>query len=543
MTEMERHNEVLKRIKEAKSEKELSDISFMNIVLYLQEKVKFKRKMNRVNIKKIITSLLNHCTFVSPYVREDFINIVKENYPNVEIKEIEEKYIELFNEGTIDNLLQEISLKNQRIYELEQEKKKIAHKEVIKSINNCFEIKDLPKVGLSELNKHLLKAVNSNDFYKKYKVNDIRKLTIAYLNGLSIEEKKAAIDNIMYKTDIPVDMVEIIKEQILAALISDDEIDYILEEMNAKEKRKEFIYENDHVETMENIKTAKRISQLPDYIVPSTLTSYLSGNATIYPNDNRIKGEDLKQLSKLLLMGYKFEDEVVVNEIENIIISKYSDKKDAFKLLYNKLSNLPKTYYLVEEMNYFFKREKEFIKNSTSNVNLYLLPSKKSPVEGGKFYTCFINRGERLELTSILPENYEEMDEDIIEVYVQENSDDTFKKTGGIIIRRDETIGNVNIFRPNDGTISITPEEKQKVDQISDLDREIEEKRNILESAKKELEEIKRQDEQIKEVINDYERKALALQNELVKQIATIKGSLGYNISQKNSMKRTLKSE
>ncbi|MBE6161043.1 MAG: hypothetical protein E7158_02315 [Firmicutes bacterium] len=538
MTETERHNKVLKKIIESTSEEELLDISFINIVLYLQEKLKYKRKMNRANIKKILTSILNHCTFISPDVREDFISIVKENYPNVELKEIEKKYVEIVNEGTIDNLLQEISLKNQKLYEIEKETKKKAHEEVIKSINMCFELKDLPKVGLSELNRHLLKAVNSNDFYKKYKTNDIKELTSAYLNGAEIEEIKTTIDNIVFKTNIPLDKVEKTKEQIFGALISDYEIDYILEEMSAKEKRKEFIYKNDHEYTMEAIKNAKRISQLPDYIVPSSLTTYLSGNATIYSNDNRIKGEDLRQLAKLLLMGYKFEDEVVINELENIIISKYPDKKDAFKLLYNKLSNLPKTYYLVEEMNYFFKKEKEFIKKSSSNVNLYLLPSKKSPVEGGKFYTCFINRGERLDLIKSLPENYEEMDEDVIEAYAQENIDESFKKTGGIIIKRDETIGNVNIFRPNDGTISITPEEKQKVDQISDLDKEIEEKRSILESTKKELEERKRQDEQIKEVINDYERKALALQSELIKQIAAIKGSFGYTNEQGSVLKR-----
>ena len=55
--------------------------------------------------------------------------------------------------------------------------------------------------------------------------------------------------------------------------------------------------------------------------------------------------------------------ENVINEIIRIAGQKYPDRAFAASLLYDKLSKLPKTYYLVEEINYSLKRQKEFIKN------------------------------------------------------------------------------------------------------------------------------------------------------------------------------------
>ena len=143
-------------------------------------------------------------------------------------------------------------------------------------------------------------------------------------------------------------------------------------------------------------------------------------------------------------------------------------------MLFDKLSKLPKTYYLVDEINYSLARQKEFIGNSCSNVNVYFIPNEKSPIDGGRFYNCYINRVDNLDLSQILPLNLDEivppkMDIDSIEWYIQEKYDDTFKIAGGIILNKDETIGNVNVFRPNDGKIGITLEEKQKMDQITIL--------------------------------------------------------------------------
>ena len=160
---------------------------------------------------------------------------------------------------------------------------------------------------------------------------------------------------------------------------------------------------------MEGIKEARRISQLPPNLSVSNLTSYLNGNTTIYSSDNRIKVEDLKQLTELLLDGHKWEDDEVKDEIKDIVERAYPDKEDAYQLLFNKLSTLPRTYYLVEEINYSLERQKEFIGNRCSNVNVYFIPNDKSPIEGGRFYNCYINRVKNLDLTELLPLNLDEI--------------------------------------------------------------------------------------------------------------------------------------
>ena len=123
------------------------------------------------------------------------------------------------------------------------------------------------------------------------------------------------------------------KEQILGSLIQDETIEYTVEEIVLKEKRKIQIYKINHEETMDMIKNAHRISQLPPNLTISTVNSYLNGNTTIYTNDDRITAEDLKTLTDLLMDGYKWEDEVVISEVKKIALSKYPDKNDAFILL------------------------------------------------------------------------------------------------------------------------------------------------------------------------------------------------------------------
>ena len=67
------------------------------------------------------------------------------------------------------------------------------------------------------------------------------------------------------------------------------------------------------------------------------------------------------------------------------------------------------------------------------------------------------------------------MDVDSIEWYIQERYDETFKIAGGIILNKDETIGNVNVFTPSDGRIGITPEEHSKYKELEELGSQVKE--------------------------------------------------------------------
>jgi len=549
--ELERHNRVLGQIASAKTREDLPKIGFSTIASYLANNIYFNNeKISQKLFQPVIKAIIDYGAVVHPEVKNALIRVIIENYSNISEDEIIEKYKKVLESKRIVYLLSEIAQKNIKLDEIVKSENFVAHKQILKYINSAFEIKDLPKVGLSELNKKLLRAVNDNDFVNNIKTSDIKELTEAFLKQYTYMDIEDVVERIISKYDLSEADKKIMKEQILGSLIQDETIEYTVEEIVLKEKRKIQIYKINHEETMDMIKNAHRISQLPPNLTISTVNSYLNGNTTIYTNDDRITAEDLKTLTDLLMDGYKWEDEVVISEVKKIALSKYPDKNDAFILLYNKLSVLPKTYYLIEEVKYSQERQTEFIGRGSSNVNVYFIPNNKSPLDGGRFYNCYINRVGNLDLTQILPLDLDsivptEMDIDSVEWYVQEHFDPTFKTAGGIILNKDETIGNVSVFRPNDGTVGISPEEKEKMDEIDNLDVQIEEKRRMIESLNKEIEvkEKKSQDvgNRMQQILTSYEQKALALQMELLSNISDLKNEIGIDSVQNEEENRLRK--
>ena len=549
--ELERHNRVLGQIASAKTREDLPKIGFSTIASYLANNIYFNNeKISQKLFQPVIKAIIDYGAVVHPEVKNALIRVIIENYSNISEDEIIEKYKKVLESKRIVYLLSEIAQKNIKLDEIVKSENFVAHKQLLKYINSAFEIKDLPKVGLSELNKKLLRAVNDNDFVNNIKTSDIKELTEAFLKQYTYMDIEDVVERIISKYDLSEADKKIMKEQILGSLIQDETIEYTVEEIVLKEKRKIQIYKINHEETMDMIKNAHRISQLPPNLTISTVNSYLNGNTTIYTNDDRITAEDLKTLTDLLMDGYKWEDEVVISEVKKIALSKYPDKNDAFILLYNKLSVLPKTYYLIEEVKYSQERQTEFIGRGSSNVNVYFIPNNKSPLDGGRFYNCYINRVGNLDLTQILPLDLDsivptEMDIDSVEWYVQEHFDPTFKTAGGIILNKDETIGNVSVFRPNDGTVGISPEEKEKMDEIDNLDVQIEEKRRMIESLNKEIEvkEKKSQDvgNRMQQILTSYEQKALALQMELLSNISDLKNEIGIDSVQNEEENRLRK--
>lgn len=552
--ELERHNRVLGQITSAKTREDLPKIGFSTIASYLANNIYFNNeKISQKLFQPVIKAIIDYGAVVHPEVKNALIRVIIENYSNISEDEIIEKYKKVLESKRIVYLLSEIAQKNIKLDEIVKSENFIAHKQILKYINSAFEIKDLPKVGLSELNKKLLRAVNDNDFVNNIKTSDIKELTEAFLKQYTYMDIEDIVESIISKYDLSEADKKLMKEQILGSLIQDETIEYTVEEIVLKEKRKIQIYKINHEETMDMIKNAHRISQLPPNLTISTVNSYLNGNTTIYTNDDRITAEDLKTLTDLLMDGYKWEDEVVISEVKKIALSKYPDKNDAFALLYNKLSVLPKTYYLIEEVKYSQERQTEFIGRGSSNVNVYFIPNNKSPLDGGRFYNCYINRVGNLDLSQILPLDLDsivptEMDIDSVEWYVQEHFDPTFKTAGGIILNKDETIGNVSVFRPNDGTVGISPEEKEKMDEIDNLDVQIEEKKRMIESLNKEIEvkEKKSQDvgNRMQQILTSYEQKALALQMELLSNISDLKNEIGIDSVQteeENRLRKGLK--
>ena len=537
--ELERHNRILEQIKNAKTKEELPRVSFSTIASYLANNVYFNNnKISQTLFAPVITALIDYGMFAHPEVKKAFIKVIKDNYPDVSDEEIVNKYMQVLTAKRIGYLLSEIGQKNIKLDEIIKNENLQKHEQIKKEINMAFEIRDLPRVGLTELNQKLLRAVNDNDFITNFKTSDIKELTNAYLSNTSFHDIEGVIEKLVSKFDLSIEEKSLMKEQIVGSLILDETIDYVVEEINLKELRKLFIYKNNHNEIMEEISNATRIYELPQNLTVSTVNNYLNGNTTIYTNDDRINTEDLRKLTDLLMNGHKWEDEVVIEEVKRLAKTKYPEKDNAFDLLYSKLSSLPRTYYLVEEVNYSQKRQEEFIGRGSSNVNVYFIPNNKSPIDGGRFYNCYINRVGNLDLSEILPLDLDSivpknMDIDSVEWYVQQKYDKSFKAAGGIILNKDETIGNVSVFKPNDGTVGVSIEEKQKMDTISDLDLQIEEKKKELDLINQEIDDKEKKsstlDSRMKELLVNYEKKALALQMELLKNISELKSDIGLN--------------
>lgn len=479
--ELIRHKNVMDRINNATKKEEVPEITAANLSNFLANFVEFDGvKLTSREFANMYQTILNYGSFANYQVKEIFISILKKNYPNRSEKEYLNKYIEVGKNSKFNHIINEITARYLKLTEIKEKEDLENHKKVMKSINNCFEIKELPKVSRAVL-ASFISNYTKTKHSARIKNEDIYGIVNLLINGskiISDEVENELLRTIRKYNDKDAD---IICDEIIGNLVNDKRLGYLIEEVQAKEKRIPFIYKNDHNFIMDQINDARRISQLPKGYSLSTITGYLSDNSMIYPKGNIIPPGEFINISNLLMDGKKFEDREVLNEIAKIILDYYPDRiKEAFTLLLSKLSNLPKIYYIAEEVREILKKQDEFAVRGASNVNVYFVPNPKSPIDGGKFYNCYISRAKNLNLEDILPLKLEDivppsMDIDSIEWYVQEKYDPTFKTAGGIILNKDETIGNVTVFQPSDGKIGITKEEKNKYDELEELSQKVKE--------------------------------------------------------------------
>ena len=537
--EISRHKKIMDSIRNAKCKEDIPNVSLSNIAGYLASNVYFDdRHISQSLFKPVVDMVVDYGFFGMPQVRDVFIKVLKENYPDKSEDEYIEKYNLINKSHKITNIIIEVSERMAMIQKFQDEEDLINHKNVLKDIDRAYNVKDLPNVGLGELNRRIQRSFNSNDFIKNIKVSSFKDITDAYMEGKSIKEIDSLVYDYCDKLDLSKDNRQLMYSQVIGSLNMDKVIRYLASEIKAKEERKLKIYKINHEDNMEVIKEATRISQLPPNLTESTLTSYLSGNSIIFVKGSKISTLDLKKLTSLLLSGKRWEDKEVNGELKKICYKYYSDDLEdksmikgdvAYKLLYDKFSKLPKTYYLVEEINACNKRIKEFTASKSSNVNVYFIPNNKGPIDGGRFYNCYINRVNNLDLGELLPLDLgdivpPEMDIDSVEWFIQEYYDKTFKVAGGIILNKDETIGNVSVFRPNDGKESISKEEKDSYEELSDLyDRvnELFRKRNE-EQAKflKSQSSFLKNKSEIDKQLNELNKKIVSLNNDVKKNFS-----------------------
>ena len=148
-------------------------------------------KISASEYTDLVDKIVKHSTFNNQEVKEYFIGTIIEKYPNTTEEEIIQRYEKILNTNRVDYILNEIGLRNIKLDKIIKEENLSIHNDIMKNIYNSYEIKDLPKIGIGELNKKLLRAVNDNDYIKTIKTSEIKELTDAYLdenNNYQIDE-------------------------------------------------------------------------------------------------------------------------------------------------------------------------------------------------------------------------------------------------------------------------------------------------------------------------------------------------------------------
>ena len=497
-----RHQMFINKINDAKTKEDLPNrINPSMILSTLAKAASFKgKKIDKEKLILFIEPLMKNTGYLISFeFRNNLYKVLKEEYNDKTDEEIKNKTFDVISDKRLYNLLVELDIYKKTIKELKYTEKEEEHKKTMTKINSTRMIEDLPKIGIRNINAKIKKDLYELFNKEHLKVEYTGIISKALLDGKDFnddeikEEVKRLCINKKMNTKFDNYSIEEKVSYIIRLLSNDHEIKNIIEEIHAKEKRVLKIYKLDHEDIMDEIKEANRISQMPPNLNLSRITGYLSGNSLIYPKGKIIPGGDFIEVAKLLLDNKKMSDNEIQNELKNIINKNYEEnKEEAYNLLKYKLMSLPRLDYYVEEVKYGLQRQKEFISRGTSNVNVYFIPNPKSPIAGGRFYNCYLSSATNLNLEEILPIDLEtivppNMDIDAVEWYVREHADSSFTKAGGIIVRKDESIGGVNVFRPNDGKIGITKEEKTRYEKLEELGKKLKEVTDKSKKAKEEF--------------------------------------------------------
>ena len=264
-------------------------------------------------------------------------------------EEIQSKIDEVVTNVRLKNHLSDARAYNKKYSELLKKEKTHEHNYTMERINNAKTIADLPNGGISNITKQIAKTLY--DAFKKEKLKSNLTGAIAnYLfdgkeiNGIHIQN---AIRRLCEEKEIvyPYNLKPLEKQvAYITKLLTDDfELQFIAEEIRAKDKKTLEIYKADHDLIMDQISKSNRISEMPTGLSISKITSYLSANSLIYSNGKTISSGDFNKVAELLLKDKKMSDPEVQTELREVINKNYdSNKSEAFSILKGKLSNLPR---------------------------------------------------------------------------------------------------------------------------------------------------------------------------------------------------------
>lgn len=464
--ETRRHKLVLERISNARNIKELPNITLSNLAKFLADNVYFdKRHIPAKEFKPFIIKMIDNGYNVGGAVKDCFIDILAKHYADHSEEEFEQMYQKIIGTGRINNMFIEMSLRGQKIQDMQDELDLEKHKENLDSIKNASTVKEIDGIQTYDLESLIVKDTKNEivDINK----NKLTNLIYLIYNKKDYQEIDNEIANICKSYNLSSEDYYIMYNQVLSGIMLDKKISYVVEELRFKERQIKSIYKNEHLLVMEKINGAMDLNQLPHYPHTYALCQYLSANSKV-DNNRLIPAEKFTNLVEILISGKGINSKVVKDELKKVITN--NKLKVNSDLLHDKFSTLPRLGYLIEEISLIRKREKEFTNDEFTDIELYIVPTPNSPEHGGIHYTLFKNEVSNLDLKALVP-NYNSLDE--LEEKVREISP-SFKKIGGIILKQNERISlpigsNLKFYRGKVGEESIAVKESDRLAKIEEL--------------------------------------------------------------------------
>ena len=424
--ELDRHKLVIERISNAKSIKELPKITLSNLAKFLADNVCFdKRHLKPAEFKPFIVKLLDNNSSQSGPVKDSFIDILYKNYPNHTEQEFNEMYDKILGTGRIMNMLDEMSLRGQKIQDIQDELDLEKHNNNMDSMRKCTSIKEIEEINILDLDSLIIKDTKNEIVdIPKIKLSNLIYLIYTKKEIATIENEIANICKSYAKTD---EEYDIMFKQIISGIMLDKKINYVVEELRLKERQIKSIYKYEHILAMEKINGALDINQLPSSPHTYDLAEYLSINSKINKNDKPIPSSFFENLVKLLLSGKSINNKECKEELKRIVLlSDYKDTKKAFDSILNRYNSLNRIAYFVEEINLIHQREIEFVGYDYVDIELY---AKLNPnTTGGNFYTFYKNYVDNMHISKKDNSNLEEE-----------------QACGAIILKRNERLAGTNI--------------------------------------------------------------------------------------------------
>ncbi len=232
--ELKRHVKVLEDIKNASNKEELPNVTLSNITKYLASNASFdKVHISQTAFKPVTDALSKYNYFTVPEVKNAFMTVLRENYEGKTEEEYEALYTQISEGTSIGNYLVEIQERTKKLEQFEQTQDLENHKEILRQIENAFEIKELPSVGKGILNRKIQEDTK-NDYTDRLAIIKLQEISDCILSKKDEQEIKNAILKMCQEFELSEEETKSMYEQVSSQVLADKRLGYIVEEIEKK---------------------------------------------------------------------------------------------------------------------------------------------------------------------------------------------------------------------------------------------------------------------------------------------------------------------